>query len=193
MAETDELVRRAVQTVQMIAGRAASFSTKVLLLVVVVCVSGFALGVAALSDGIQQVWIVLGVVFGSIAIGSAFVARWRVGSVRRHAPELADEIRTLVTEQPEQGRTVIETFVVDDDEAYGFSSTEATGNEGSAIVMSRQMGGFKSVLGPETAQSPRLSGAVTALTSFPLLMLIALPITMVFGFMGFIFLIALAL
>ena len=101
MAEIDELVRRTVQTVKMIADRAAAFATKVLLLVVIVCVSGLTLGVAALADGIQQVWIVLGVVFGAIAIGAAVVARWRVGAVRRHTPELADEVRALLIESGE--------------------------------------------------------------------------------------------
>jgi len=186
MAEIDELVRRAVQTVSTIADRAAGLATKVFLIVAIVCIGGFALGVAALSGGIEQVWIVLGIVFGSIAIGAAFVARWRVGSVRRHVPELADEVRALITESPEQGRTVIETFVVDDEDGTGPS-------DGSAIVMSRQMGGFSEMVAPGTAQSTRLGAAVKALTSFPLLMLLSLSITFVFGFLGFIFLIALAL
>lgn len=194
MADIDELVRRAVLTVTSITDRAAKFSTKVLLVVTLICVGGFALGVAALSDGIEQVWIVLGIVFGALAIGSAFVARWRVGAVRRHVPELADEVRTLVTEDPERGRTVIESFVVDD----GTSSDPAAdgergGGQGSAIVMSRQMGGFRSVIVPGTTQPVRLTAAVRALTSFPLLMLVALMITFVFGFLSFFFLIALAL
>jgi len=189
MSDTDELVQRAVQTVRMITGRAARFSTKILLVVTLVCASGFALGVAALSGGIEQVWIVLGVVFGAIAIGSAFIARWRVGAVRRHVPELADEVRTLITESPEQGRTVVETFVIDDESMDG---RDGAGG-GSAIVMSRQMGGFQSAIGPGMAKSVRLAAAVRALTTFPFLMLAAALITMVFAFLGFIFLIALAL
>ena len=124
--------------------------------------------------------------FGAIAIGAAFVARWRVGAVRRHVPELADEVRTLINESPERGRTVIETFVVDDENGEG-------PGDGSAIVMSRQMGGFSEMVAPGVAPSTRLAEAVKALTSFPLLMLLALSITFVFGFLGFIFLIALAL
>jgi len=191
MAEIDELVRRTVASVSMIAGRAAAFSTKLLIGVVLVCVGGFLLGVAALSDGIQAVWIVLGIVFGSIAIGCAGVARWRVGAVRRHLPELTDEVRTMISEGEPESRTVIDTFVVDVDGVAPDETGEAPPN--SAIVMSRQMGGFGSVAGPGLARWPRLSAAVRALATFPFLMLAAIAISLIFGFLGFIFLIALAL
>ena len=89
MNDVDRLVQRAVAGITSIAARAARFSTRLLLMTLVLCVGGFALGVAALSGGIETVWIVLGIVFGTIAIASAVLARWRVGSVKRHAPELA--------------------------------------------------------------------------------------------------------
>ena len=72
MTEIDELVRRAVDTVTLIAGKAAAFATRILLGAIVVCVGGFLLGVAVLSGSIEQVWVVLGIVFGAIA------DRWRV-------------------------------------------------------------------------------------------------------------------
>ena len=190
MSEIDELVRRTVDMVTMIAKKAARFSTKLLLGVVFVCVAGFLLGVAALSSGIQQVWIVLGLVFGSIAIGSAFVARWRVGSIKRHVPELANEVRSLLSEGKDSTRTVIETFAVEADSDGGSDVSE---DGGSAIVMSRQMYGFKGLVGSGLERSARLTAAVTAITSFPWLVLVAVLISMVFGFLGFIFLIALAL
>lgn len=189
MAEIDELVRRTVSTVTMIADKATAFATKLLLGAVVVCVGGFLLGVAALSGGIEKVWIVLGIVFGTIAVGGALTARWRVGSVRRHVPELANEVRTLIAEGRDGTRTVIDTFVVDAD-----GDGERDGLDGgSAITMSRQMYGFKNVVGSGIESSARLTAAVTALTSFPGLVLGAIAITFVFGFLGVIFLIALAL
>jgi hypothetical protein len=188
MSDVDGIVRRAVDTITMLAGRAAAFSTRILLATTVVCVGGFLLGVSALSGGIETVWIVLGIVFGSIAIGSALVARWRVGAVRRHAHELVDEVRTLVTEDRDATRTVIETFAVDPD---GDGQPGAAG--GSAIVLSRQMHGFRGVVAGGLEQTPRLSAAITALTTFPILVLIAILISTVFGFLGFIFMIALAL
>jgi hypothetical protein len=193
MSELDALVQRTVDTVTMIAKKAARFSTKLLLGVVVVCVAGFLLGVAALSglsSGIQQVWIVLGLVFGSIAIGSAFVARWRLGGIKRHVPELANEVRSLLSDGKDATRTVIETFAVDAD---GDGEADVFDDSGSPIVLSRQMYGFKRMSGSGLESSERLTAAVKAITSFPVLVLVAILISMVFGFLGFIFLIALAL
>ena len=62
MSELDELVRRTVDTVTMVATKAARFSSKILIGSAIVCGGGFLLGVAALSGGIEAVWIVLGVV-----------------------------------------------------------------------------------------------------------------------------------
>lgn len=188
MSDIDQIVRRAVDTIAMIAAKAAAFSTRILLATTVVCVGGFLLGVAALSGGIETVWIVLGIVFGALAIGAAAIARWRVGAVRRHVPELVTEIRTLMTEGRDSTRTVIETFAVDPDD-----DGQAGAADGSAIVLSRQMYGLRGAVGGGLEQAARLTAAVTALTTFPALVLMAIAISLVFGFLGFIFLIALAL
>lgn len=190
MSEIDELVQRTVDAVTNIANKAAGFAGKLLIATLVICVGGFLLGVAALSGGVRSVWIVLSIVFGALAIGSAFVARWRVGSVKRHVPELVDEVRSLVSDGTAQTRTVIETFAVDAD---GDGDRDVFDNGDSAIVLSRQMYGFKGIVGSGLESSARLSAAVTALTSFPGLVLAAIMISLVFGFLGFIFLIALAL
>ena len=187
MSEIDDLVRRTVDGVTMMSNKAAAFATRLLLGVVIVCVGSFLLGLEALTGGIETVWIVLGIVFGAIAIGCALVARWRVGSVRRHVPELADEVRTLISEGEDTSRTVIDTFTVDND-----GDADAVSG-GSAIVLSRQMYGFKTVAGSGLESSARLTAAVTALTSFPILVLFAVLISLVFAFLGVIFLIALAL
>jgi hypothetical protein len=189
MAEIERLVERAVAGITKIAGTAARFSTKLLLGTVVICVGGFLLGVAALGGGVRTVWIILGIFFGALAIGGALVARWRVGSVRRHVPELANEIRSLISEGKESTRTVIETFTVDADHD---GHTDGVSG-GSAIVLSRQMYGFKGMVGSGLESSARLTAAVTALTSFPGLVLAAIGISLVFGFLSLIFLIALAL
>lgn len=188
MTDIDQIVRRAVDSITMIAGKAARFSTRILVVTTVICVGGFLLGVAALSGGIESVWIVLGTVFGALAIGGALVARWRVGAVRRHVPELVAEVRTLMTEGRDSTRTVIETFAVDPDG----DGAEGVGR-GSAIVLSRQMYGFRGAVGSGLEHTARLGAAVTALTTFPALVLMAIAISTVFAFLGFVFLIALAL
>jgi hypothetical protein len=183
MSEIDELVRRAVGTVTLIAAKAAAFSGRVLLMSIVVCGGSFLLGVRALSNGVESVWIVLGLCFGAIAIGGAAIAFWRANSVRRHLPELADEIRVLVTDGRPEARTVIETFEVGDPDAAS----------GSAIMLSRQMGGFRGALGPVVGQTKRLAAATSALVAFPFQMLVTILVSSVFGFLALIFLLALAL
>jgi hypothetical protein len=185
VSDVDQIVRRAVHGITRIAGRAAAFATRMLIATTVVCVGGFLLGVAALDGGIETVWIVLGTVFGSLAIGGALVATLRAWSVQRHAADLVGEIRTLMTDGRDSTRTVIETFAVDaDDEGP---------ERGSAIVLSRQMSGLRGPTGVGLERAPRLDAAVTALTTFPVLVLMAIAISMVFAFLGFVFLIALAL
>ena len=192
MNDVDRLVQRAVAGITNIAARAARFSTRLLLMTLVLCVGGFALGVAALSGGIETVWIVLGIVFGTIAIASAVLARWRVGSVKRHAPELADEMRALVMSDNPADRELVEVFTVDDPVAT--SGIQATIDEnGSAVVMSRQMYGFREIPTRTLEHSARLSEAIRAVTTFPALVLAAVLISLVFGFLSFFFLIALAL
>lgn len=191
MTDADQIVRRAVDAITTIAGKAARFATKLLLAAVVICVGSFLLGVAALSGGIEAVWIVLGVAFGSIAIASAAVARWRVGAVRRHVPELAEEVRTLIAEGHAPARTVIETFTVEPDSAGGPGG--ARPGTGSTIVMTRRMSDFRGAFGSGLDRTARLGAAVTALTSFPILVLGTVAISLVFAFTGVIFLLALAL
>ncbi len=144
--------------------------------------ASFLLGLAALSGGIRSVWIVLGLTFGAISVGSAFIARWRVGAVRRHVPELVSEVRSLIDQGGGAARTVIDTV----------EAGEAN-QDGSVLTVSRQMFDFKGAIGDRVNDFTKLTAAVAAVTSFPALILSAIGITFVFGFLGLIFLIALAL
>ena len=192
MNEIEQLVQRAVDTITLISTKAASFATRLFVVAAVICIGGFFLGIAALSGGVEKVWIVLGLFFGAIAVGGVLVARWRVGSVKRHVPELANEVRSLISEGKATGKTVIDTFVVDADGDGRIDGVSGV-NGGSAIMLSKQMYGFKGLVGSGLESSARLTAAVTALTSFPGLILAAVGITLVFSFLGVIFLIALAL
>ncbi len=185
VSELEQLVQRVVDTVTMIARKATRFAFLLTIIVAIVCISGFLLGIAALDGGIEQVWIVLGIAFGAIAIGGPLVAMFRVGSIKRHVPELVNEVRSLLATGRETGRTVINTFDADDPHRP---------NEGrSAIVLTRQVYGLRGAVSSGLEGSARLTAAVTAMTSFPLIVLSAIAISVVFGFLGVIFLIALAL
>jgi len=176
------LVDRAVATITRLATKVARWATLLLLGSVVICVGSFWLGLEALSGGIESVWIVLGFVFGAIAIGCALIARWRVARVRRHIPEIAADIRTLVAD----GRSDIVTIVIPDEDLA----------KGSALELSRGMSttqSMRSVSSQGLANSANFAQAVRAITTFPLLAIATVLITCVFAFMGLIFLIALAL
>lgn len=184
MSEIDPLVSRTIDTVSMIAETVTRFARKLLIGVLIICVGGFLLGVTALDGTARTIWIALAGVFGAIAIGGPLLAIWRVGSVKRHVPELVDEIRSLVSSGHETGRTVIEVFDVD--------HPDRPSNGQSAMVLTRQVYGLRGAVGSGLEGSARLTAAVTALTSFPGLVLAAIGITFVFGFLSLIFLIALA-
>jgi hypothetical protein len=176
----DGLVDRTVASVVRIAGKVTRAATMLLVAAIVIDVGSFWLGLEALSGGIETVWAVLGTVFGAIAIGCAAVARWRIGLVRKHIPEIASDVRSLVAQGRGDELTVIDVF---EDGSYGPST----------IGASRTVVGMRGLSGSTLVGSAKLAHAVHAITSFPWLALVTIAITSVFGFMAFIFLIALAL
>jgi hypothetical protein len=184
MSDIDDLVQRTTAFVTNVADKVSGFAGKIFIVAAGICGLSFYLGIEALSGGIETVWIVLGLFFGAIALGGPLVALWRVGSARRHLSDIQREVRTLA-EQGDPSNTVVETIIVGD--------PEVDPNAGSAIVMSRQMGGFQTSFGSDLAKAPHLSDATKALAAFPFQILVTIGITTVFAFLGLIFLIALAL
>ncbi len=69
MAELDEIARRAVDSVERLATRAARFAGFVCIAALLIGTTSFALGLVALDGGIRTVWIVLGLAFGAMAVG----------------------------------------------------------------------------------------------------------------------------
>jgi hypothetical protein len=182
MAELDDLARRAVDGVTRLAARAARFAGSVFVVATLVGTVSFLLGMAALDGGIETVWTVLGLLFGAIAVGGSFLARWRLMSVRRHAGELVAEVRTLLESGNTATRTVIDTVEADEQHRGG-----------SVLVVSRDFFSLRAAVGDRTNDFRQLMSAVTAVTSFPGLVLGAIAITLVFAVLVPIFLLALAL
>lgn len=185
MSDIDDLVQRTTAFVTNVADKVSGFAGKIFIVAAGICGVSFYLGLEALSGGIETVWIVLGLFFGAIALGGPLVALWRVGSARRHLSDIQREVRTLAEDGGDPSNTVVETIIVGD--------PEGDPNAGSAIVLSRQMGGFQTSFGSDLAKAPHLSDATKALAAFPFQILVTIGITTVFAFLGFIFLIALAL
>jgi len=177
----DELAQRAVDSFMTLVRRGTALAGGTLAIVVVVCVGSFALGVAALSDGIQTVWIVLGGFSALVAMGAVVVAIWRLLLIRTLSVSLVKELHELISSDPRSERVVIETV----------ESSDGVQDE-SAVVMSRQFFSMRDAVG-STTRFVALGTALRSVTSFPLLILLATVITIGFAGLGLIFLLALAL
>ena len=180
--DLDRLARRAVDTVLSLVRRGMALAGIVLILAVVFGIGGFLLGLAALSDGIKTVWILIGGFFAVLGIGSVATAMLRLRSVRTGADVLLTEVRSLIGGSKQSERTVIETV----------ESTDNAQDSG-VVVLSRQFFSMKEDIGGRVDQFRSLGLALAAITSFPGLIALAVLITFVFAGFSVLFLIALAL
>jgi hypothetical protein len=180
--DLDALAERAVDSILRMVRRANAFAGGVLIFAIVACVGGFLLGYAALSDGMQTVWVVLGGFFAILAIGCVVVAMWRLRSVRQLSAQLGDDLRSLIGADRNTERTVIETIEV----------SEASEEE-SALVVSRQFYAMQDAAGDRLRNYTSVATALHAVTSFPFLMVSAALISFVFLGLGVLFAIGLAI
>jgi hypothetical protein len=182
MAELDDIARRAIDGITRLAARATSFAGWVFVTAAVIGTTSFLLGLIALEGGIRSVWIVLGLAFGGIAVGGSLLARWRLASVGRHAGALVAEVVALLESGHPATRTMVDT--VEADQQRG---------DGSVLVVSREFYSMRDAINFRANEFRNLMSAMTALTSFPALILGAIAITVVFAMLVPIFLLALAL
>jgi hypothetical protein len=176
-----DLAQRAVDAVLRMVRRANALAGGILVVAVFVCVGSFALGLAALSDGIRSVWIVLGGFFVVVGVGSVVLAIVRLWGIRRTSRQLVEEVTALIRGDRGNERIVIETI-----EASDAASQE------SALVASR--GFFTMQQSVVTAgRFVALNAALRAITTFPALILLSALVMLVFAGLGLIFLLALAL
>ena len=189
-ADLDAHAARATGQITLLARRASRFATLILGFVAVAVIGGFLLGYAAL-DGKRNVWLVLGGFFGVWALGAALIGRWRVGTVQRHVPELANEFKSLLSQGRHAGTEVLDTFLITD--ADGNQHFEARLDQAGALGMGRTLWGYKGLAGSGTEAFARLTATITALTSYPMLALIAVLISFVFVGLSVIWLIILVL
>ena len=180
--DLDELARRAVDSVLTLVRRANALAGAVLLFALVTGIGGFLLGVAALSDGMQTVWIALGGFFAFVAIGTVLVAMWRLRSVRTGADHLVSEVKSLIGGNTEHERVVIQTV----------ESSEA-GSESGVVELSRGFFDMRSMMTGRVEDVRHLASAISAVTSFPGLVAISTLVSFVFLGLSLIFLLALAL
>ena len=182
MTDPRALARRAVDAAIGLTSRAARLTGTVAFVAALVSIGSYALGLAALEGAGRTAWAVLGGVFVLVAVGAGALATWRLTSVRRHATTLVDELFGLLERDPSARRTVIETVEV----------TDPSGGR-SVVVSSRGYGTFGAVLRGRAGEFPQLAASVAAVTTFPLLLVVSIGVTIVFALLVPLFLLALAL
>lgn len=176
-----DLASRAVESLFTLVYRGTRLAFGTLMIVVLVCVGGFALGIAALSGGIETVWIIFGGFAALVAIGSVSLAIFRLWVITRLGTALVTEVERLIAGDPRSERVVVETVEASDGV-----------QDQSAVVMSRQFFSMSDTVG-KAGQFTALSVALRSVTTFPLLMLLATAITIGFAGLGFLFFLGLLL
>lgn len=182
-ADADRYATMAVEKITALAGRAAKFGTAVLVFAVLTCGVGFLLGLAAFGNDATGWWIIggLGVIVG---VGAALLGRWRLGSVKRHVPELVGEVRTMLSDGRQAGAEFVEVFVVDDSASGSPTS--------SGMELTRTLWGYKGMVNSGTQTFGRLTAAITSLTSYPVLAILAVLTGLAFCGLSLIFLLVIA-
>ncbi len=176
-----DLATRAVDSLLTLVHRGTRLAFGTLVIVAIICLLGFALGIAALSDGIETVWIVFGGFAAFVAIGSVALAMFRLWAVTRLGTALVTEVERLIAGDPRSERMVIDTVEASDGV-----------QDQSAMVMSRQFFSMSDTVG-KSGQFGALAVALKSVTTFPLLILLATVITVGFAGISLLFLLALAL
>ncbi len=177
----ENLATQAVDSLLTLVHRGTRLAVGTLAIVSVVCLGAFALGIAALSDGIETVWILFGGFAAFVAIGSVMLAFFRLWAIGRLGTELVTEVERLIAGDPTSERVVIETV-----------EASSGVQDQSAAVMSRQFFTMSNTVG-QAGQFTALAVALRSVTTFPLLLLLATVITIGFAGLGLLFALALAL
>ncbi len=181
MADLDDLAGRMVRLVTALAGRGMRWAIRVAVVVALAAVTMYLLGLAAFDGSAEQVWAVAGAIIGLAAIAAPLLAAWRLRSVRRDATALVGDVRTLVDRNADARRVVIETV-----------ETGLPTGERSVVVYQSQDFGDLHRMAVRTDDLKSLPAALSAVRTFPGLLIIGVLATLLFGFASFIFLIALA-
>jgi membrane protein implicated in regulation of membrane protease activity len=177
----DALARRATRSVMNLVSRGNRLAFGMLVIALVLCGGGFLLGLAALSGGIESVWIMIGGFFAVVGIGAPVLTLVRLWTVRRREDELTGELRSLMSADPASEQTIIETVEVSD----------AAQDQG-VVVLSRDFYTMRDNLGPRMQRYPALDASLSALKGLGFVMISAL-VSFVFAGLSLIFLLALAL
>ena len=181
MADVDQLARQLTSLITTVARRVIVITIGVAVVTLIIGGLSYLTGIAALDGSARSAWMFIGALMLAVAVGAPLLAWWRLSKVSRHATELVTEVGRLISRDPDAERVVIDTVTVDQRPPDGIRAP--------AIIETRQFTRLRqSTL---TASDLRqLPSALRAVTMFPWLLLIAIVMMLVFGVLGFLFLIA---
>jgi hypothetical protein len=183
MADVDELTRRTTTLVTGLAAKAMRLAAGVAVVVLIVGGLSYLTGLAGLDGSARSLWTVLGLIMLVVAVGAPLLAWWRLAAVSKRASALAGDIRTLITRDADARRVVIETVTVDEPQPADVRELRP------AVYDSRQFNRLRTVT-VKASDLRELPAAIRAVTTFPWLLALALLGTLVFGLLGFLFLLA---
>jgi hypothetical protein len=183
MADVDQLASQASALVSSLARKGMALATGVAAITLFVGGLSYLTGLAGLDGSAHSAWTVVGALMLIAAVGAPLLARWRLGRVHRHLGAIIGELRTLITRDPEAQRVVIETVAHDEQTPEPFRDLRPV------VYDTRQFDRLRTVTVRST-DLRELPGALYAVTSFPWLLLMALGGVVVFGILGFFFMLA---
>lgn len=183
MADVDELARQTTTLVTGLARKGMGLATGVAVVALVIGGLSYLTGLAGLDGSARSLWSVLGLVMLVVVVGAPLLARWRLSAVSKQASSLVGDIRTLISRDATAQRVVIDTVAVEDRQPTSLRELRP------AVYDSRQFSRLRTVTG-KANDLRELPSALHALTTFPAMLGVALLGALVFGLLGFLFLLA---
>ena len=170
--ETDVVVRRVSDGLQLTLNRLSSLATGVAIVAAVIGAATFATGWWLFPDS-RTAWIIIGGVFCLIPVGAALFARLLLRITAKYAPQLIDNVRTFLG-----GASPAARVLIDSDSGQ------------PVITSSKTFTGVRTELASRSRELPALWAGVRAITSIPGLAAIAVLGMLAVGLLGTILLIS---
>ena len=170
--ETDVVVRRVSEGIQLTLNRLSSLASGVALVAAAIGVATFATGWWLFPDA-RVVWIVIGGALCLIPVGAALFARLLLRITAKHAPQLIGNVRTFLGGGSPASRVLID-----------YDSGQPV------ITSSKSFSGLRSELALRSRELPALWAGVRAITSVPALAAISVLGMLAVGLLGTILLIS---
>ena len=147
--ETDVVVRRVSDGLQLTLRRLASLAGGIAVVAALIGAATFATGMWIFERS-RPTWAILGGIICLVPVGAALIARFAIGLAAKHSPELVDNVRSFLGTPGNSARVLID---------------HDTGQPVAASAKS--LSGLKSELIERRKELPALWAGVSAITRVP--------------------------